>query len=107
MNDVPVVQDETYEVTITSVGDKGDGIAKIKGFIVIVPGARKGDYVKIKVTKVLEKVSFAKVLEKLEKPVRPSKFVEVKTGELTEEKEEEYVSKVPDTDDFGADLDEE
>ena len=42
MNDVPVVQGETYEVTITSVGDKGDGIAKIKGFIVIVPGTKKG-----------------------------------------------------------------
>ncbi len=106
MNDVPVVQDETYEVTITSVGDKGDGIAKIKGFIVIVPGAKKGDYVKIKVTKVLEKVSFAKVLEKLVKPVRPSKFVEVKAGDFKEEKEEEYHSDIEDTDDFGSDLDE-
>lgn len=106
MNDVPVVQNETYEVTITSVGDKGDGIAKIKGFIVIVPGARKGDYVKIKVTKVLEKVSFAQVVEKLEKPRRQSKFVEVKTGEIQEEKVEEYTSDIEDTDDFGSDLDE-
>ena len=107
MNDVPVVQGETYEVTITSVGDKGDGIAKIKGFIVIVPGTKKGDYVKIKVTKVLEKVSFAQVVEKLEKPRRSSKFVEVKTGDIEEEKVEEYHSDIEDTDDFGEDLDEE
>ena len=51
-------------------------------------------------------LSFAQVVEKLEKPRRQSKFVEVKTGEIQEEKVEEYTSDIEDTDDFGSDLDE-
>jgi predicted RNA-binding protein with TRAM domain len=106
---VPVEEGKTYDVNITSVGDKGDGIARVQGFIVIVPHTKKGDHVKIKVKKVLEKVSFAEVVEKLEKPARrPSKFVSINPNELKkEERAPEYNTTIEDTEDFGADLEEE
>jgi len=104
-NEAPVKIGETYEVSINAVGDKGDGIAKVKGFVLFVAGVKKGDYVKIKITKVLQNVGFAEVLEKLEKPVRESKFATVNKEEFeeTEKIDESY----EDTEDFGDDLDEE
>ena len=64
----PVTVGEEIDVRIDSVGEKGDGIARKKGFILFVPSTKAGDYVKIKVTKVLAKVGFAQVIQKLESP---------------------------------------
>jgi len=47
---VPVKEGEEYEVTVESVGQRGDGIAKIENFIIFVPGTKTGDHVKIKIT---------------------------------------------------------
>ncbi|HIJ10810.1 TPA: TRAM domain-containing protein, partial [Candidatus Woesearchaeota archaeon] len=58
-NNVPVKAGEQYDVWINSVGGKGDGIARVKGFVLFVPNVQKGDYVKLSITKVLEKVGFA------------------------------------------------
>ncbi len=62
----PVNVGEELEVTIESVGAKGDGVAKKEGFVLFVPGVQKGDHVKIKVTRVLRKVGFAEVVGKAE-----------------------------------------
>ena len=105
-NEAPVSVGETHEVRISAVGGKGDGIAKVKGFVLFVPGVKKGDYVKIKITKVLANVGFAEVIEKLEKPVKQSKFATVSAEEL-EEPEEEPESQYEETEDFGEDLPEE
>lgn len=92
----PVSEGEEYKVNINAVGEKGDGIAKVKGFVLFVPKTKKGDYVKIKITKVLKNVAFAEVVEKLQRP--PSKFVTVSR----DQPEEEEVSKdYEDTEDFG------
>ncbi len=100
----PVKEGETHNVSIKAVGEKGDGIARVNGFVLFVGGVKKGDYVKIKITKVLEKVGFAQLVEKLERPQRQSKFATVSQEEM-EEPEEEIDSSYEDTDDFGADLD--
>jgi len=105
-NEAPVTAGEKYEVRINAVGGKGDGIAKVKGFVLFVPGVKKGDYVKVKVTKVLANVGFAEVVEKLEKPVRESKFATVTAEELNEP-EEEPESQYEETEDFGEELVEE
>ena len=49
----PVKEGEDYSAIVGNVGEKGDGILRIKGFVVFVPGVEKGDYVKINITKVL------------------------------------------------------
>ena len=96
--EAPVKVGEIHEVEIKSVGEKGDGIARVNGFVLFVPSVKKGDYVKIKVTKVLPKVGFAEVVEKLEKPVRESKYATVSKEEMEQPKEEQAYE---DTEDFG------
>jgi predicted RNA-binding protein with TRAM domain len=58
----PINVGETYDVTIEDVGRDGDGIARIEGFVVFVPNTKKGDKVKIRVTKVSRKVGFAEIV---------------------------------------------
>ncbi len=59
MNTVPVKVGESYRVRIDAIGREGDGIAKIKGFVVFVPNVQKGDEVNIRITKVLKRFAFA------------------------------------------------
>lgn len=67
MNDqeksAPVTAGETYDVKIEGIAQKGDGIAKVEGFIIFVPGTKVGDKVKIKVEKVLRKFAFGVKVE--------------------------------------------
>jgi 23S rRNA (uridine2552-2'-O)-methyltransferase len=58
----PVREGEEIDVTIEAVGEKGDGIAKQKGFVLFVPGTKAGERVKIRITRVLAKVGFAQVI---------------------------------------------
>ncbi|MFC7165255.1 TRAM domain-containing protein [Halospeciosus flavus] len=56
----PVEEGEVRTVTIDTLGDQGDGIAKIdRGFVVIVPGTKPGDQVEVEITDVKETVAFA------------------------------------------------
>lgn len=60
----PVDEGDVREVTIESVGDQGDGIAKVeRGYVVIVPGARPGDEPTIEIEQVRQNVAFARVIE--------------------------------------------
>ena len=58
----PVNVGDELDVTIESVGAKGDGVTKKEGFVIFVPGVQKGDNVRIKVTRVLRKVGFGEVV---------------------------------------------
>lgn len=104
--DVPVKEGEEYKVEIEAVGEKGDGIAKVEGFVLFVANVKKGDYVKVRVTKVLKNVGFAEVIERLEKPAKEKKFAEVRPAEL-EAEEPEPKQKYEDTENFGEGLEEE
>lgn len=56
----PVEEGDVRSVTIDTLGDQGDGLAKVeRGFIVIVPGTRPGDQVDVEITDVKETVAFA------------------------------------------------
>ncbi|MBI5798210.1 TRAM domain-containing protein [Candidatus Woesearchaeota archaeon] len=57
----PVEVGDVIEVTIESTGAKGDGIAKVNNFVVIIPGAKEGQKVKVKITRVLKKMAFAEI----------------------------------------------
>ncbi len=96
----PVNAGETYEVAINAVGEKGDGIARVKGFVLFVPNTKKGDYVKVKVTKVLAKVGFAEVVGAAERPVQERKFATFTHEELNQ-KPAEPETHYDETDDFG------
>ncbi|MGB3908202.1 MAG: TRAM domain-containing protein [Methanomethylovorans sp.] len=59
----PVDAGKEYEVTIEDIAKEGDGIARVSGFVIFVPGTSVGDEVTIKVTKVMRKFAFAEVVE--------------------------------------------
>ena len=48
----PVEVDKEYEAKIEDISRRGDGIAKIDGFIIFVPNTKAGEQVKFKVTRV-------------------------------------------------------
>ena len=58
----PINVGDEVDVTIEAVGAKGDGIAKVKGFVIFIPGTKQGETVKVRITKVLRKVGFAEVV---------------------------------------------
>ncbi|MDS0243637.1 MULTISPECIES: TRAM domain-containing protein [unclassified Haloferax] len=60
----PVEEGEVRDVTIETVGDQGDGIAKVeRGYVVIVPGAQPGDKPTVEIEQVQENVAFASIVD--------------------------------------------
>ncbi|MBS3162640.1 TRAM domain-containing protein [Candidatus Woesearchaeota archaeon] len=87
----PVEQGDEMEVTIESTGAKGDGIAKVNNFVVIIPGVKQGDKVRVKITRVLKKMAFAEVIgEGSEKSEESTE--ETSDEESTEETSDEEAS---------------
>ena len=60
--EIPVKEGDTYDVEIEGIGEKGDGIARVNGYVIIVPNVQKGEKVKVKVNAVRGKVSFGEVI---------------------------------------------
>lgn len=59
----PVKEGDVVDVKIESVGEKGDGIAKIDGYIIFVPGAKMDEEVKTKITKALSRFAFSEKVD--------------------------------------------
>ncbi|WP_345778565.1 TRAM domain-containing protein [Natrinema sp. DC36] len=58
---LPVEEGEVRSVTIDTLDDQGDGIAKVeRGFVVVVSGIQPGDKADVEITNVRESVAFAK-----------------------------------------------
>ncbi len=49
-------------MTIEAVAAKGDGIAKIDGFVIFVKGAQQGQTIKIKVTEVRNRFAIGELV---------------------------------------------
>ena len=94
----PVKVGEELDVTIESIGEKGDGIAKINGFVLFVPGVKKGDQVKIRITKVLRKVGFAEVVGEGSAKSKESESQEMAQEIMEEENQAE--DSIEDSEDF-------
>jgi len=59
----PIELDETYDVDIEKLGWNGDGIARIRGYVIFVPGTEVGDRVKVKVNNIKSNFAFADVVK--------------------------------------------
>jgi predicted RNA-binding protein with TRAM domain len=60
----PVEEGEIRDVTVETVGDKGDGIAKVDhGYVVIVPEGKPGDEPTVEIEQVQQNVAFATIVE--------------------------------------------
>lgn len=62
-----IQKNQEYTVEIIDNGYEGEGIAKIDNFTIFIPGAIKGEKVKILIVKVLSSHAFGKILEIIDK----------------------------------------
>jgi len=97
----PVNVGEEYDVEISEVGSKGDGIARVKNFVVFVNGVKQGEKVKIKIKEVRNRFAIGEKVgegsEEAEMPAEeapapaeeaPAEIEEAETPEETEVVEE-------------------
>src|SRR5919197_3062820 len=57
----PVEMGKEYDVQVTERSDRGDGVARIQGFVVFVKNGKVGDKVKVKVTSVGNRFAIAEI----------------------------------------------
>ena len=58
----PVEVGKEYDVEVTELSRRGDGVAKVQGFVIFVQGAKVGQKVKIKVDRVGPRFASASVV---------------------------------------------
>ena len=58
----PVEVGKEYDVTISDTSRRGEGIAKIDGFVIFVAGAKQGQSARIKVTRVTDRFATGEVV---------------------------------------------
>lgn len=95
--DKPVEEGKTYTVEIDDLGSKGDGIARVDGFVVFVPETEVGEAVEVEVNSVGRKFAFAEVVDRDVEPVE---------DDDVEEEDVEEVDEVEDGDDEDLDVEE-
>ena len=85
----PVKVGEEYDVEISDVGAKGDGITKIENFIVFVANAKKGEKCRIRIKEVANKFAIG---EKVGESSGSSEASESEDSEMSEESDSEESS---------------
>jgi predicted RNA-binding protein with TRAM domain len=55
----PVEEGKEYEVDIKELSRRGDGLARIEGFVVFVPNTKPGEHVTVRVTQVRDRFAVA------------------------------------------------
>ena len=81
----PVEVDKEYEADIENISRRGDGVAKIEGFIIFVPETKKGDHVKFKVKRVGSRFAIGEL-------VQAGAHITKKEGEIEKETEKNEVT---------------
>jgi len=52
---------QVYTMTVEDVSQRGDGVARMYGFTVFIPGGRKGQQVRVLIEKTSGAVAFARI----------------------------------------------
>ena len=58
----PVKENEIHQVTIEGTNPRGEGVARIRGFVVLVPGAKPGERLRVKIVSVRPRFALAEAL---------------------------------------------
>ena len=58
----PVEVDKEYDVEIKELSKRGDGVARIEGFVVFVPKTKVGEKVHIKITRIGNRFAIGEVI---------------------------------------------
>jgi predicted RNA-binding protein with TRAM domain len=89
----PIKVGEEYDVEINEVGSRGDGIARIKNFVVFVADTRKGEKAHIRIKEVRNRFAIGEKTGE-GKAAEEAPAEEVELPEVTEEVEEEPAEEV-------------
>ncbi|MBL7169515.1 MAG: TRAM domain-containing protein [Candidatus Aenigmarchaeota archaeon] len=87
----PVNEGDEFDVEINEIGTKGDGIARVKNFVIFVPDTKEGEKCRIKITMVRPKFAVAEKIGKSQE-----KDIELKEpGPKVEEEAQEGKAEEP------------
>lgn len=86
----PIKVGDEFDVEISEVSQRGDGVARIKNFVVFVPGTTKGDHVHVKIKEVMQRHAIGEVVGSGESGPEKgvAEEVEEAAGEVSGEAEE-------------------
>jgi len=59
----PVKVGEEIDVTVSEVSRRGDGVARVQGFVIFIPGAKQGMQVKIRIKEIRPNFATAELIE--------------------------------------------
>ena len=59
----PVEVGKEYDVSISEISRRGDGLTRIEGFVVFVPGTKAGQNVRVKITQVSDRFASGQVVQ--------------------------------------------
>jgi predicted RNA-binding protein with TRAM domain len=59
----PVEVDKEYEAKIEDISRRGDGVAKIEGFVIFVPNTKHGEQVKFRITRVGNRFAIGELVQ--------------------------------------------
>ncbi len=79
----PVNVGDVIEVEIVELSRRGDGIARIRGFIIFVPNTKPGDRVKVRIKRVGRTYAVAEVAETGEEATTVEEIPSYDEGEET------------------------
>ncbi|HLC24762.1 MAG TPA: TRAM domain-containing protein, partial [Nitrosopumilaceae archaeon] len=68
----PVETGKEYDVSITEISRKGDGIARVEGFVIFVKNGKAGQNAKIKITQVGGRFASGEIVESSSQPAAES-----------------------------------
>jgi len=92
----PVKVGEEYDVEINEVGSKGDGIARVKNFVVFVSDVKKGEKAHIKIKEVRNRFAIGENMKKHKKEGKKEKMEESEESEESKEDMKEKESEAED-----------
>ncbi len=84
----PIKVGEEYDVEINEVGSRGDGIARIKNFVVFVSDTKKGEKAHIKIKEVRNRFAIGEKISGAEETAEEPSEEPEETPEEPEEPEE-------------------
>jgi predicted RNA-binding protein with TRAM domain len=88
MGPKPVEVGKEYDVEVTELSRRGDGVAKVQGFVIFVQGAKVGQKVKIKVDRVGPRFASASVVGGATSSPAPSESMTEQTASESEQSSE-------------------
>ena len=59
----PVELYKEYEAKIEDMSRRGDGIARVEGFVIFVPNTKQGEHVKFKITRIGSRFAIGELVQ--------------------------------------------